>query len=120
MGGERFNKSNARNEHDIPLSLLQPRLLQSLKVDDLLLDFPVRVCGQVPCGCHAPPRLAHTGECWACDELAQEAAARLASCTEDERGFRGCGYRRHLVFTVSCVFHDETHRTSFVDVASSS
>jgi hypothetical protein len=31
---------NARNEHDIPLSLLQPRLLHSLKVDDFLFQFP--------------------------------------------------------------------------------
>jgi hypothetical protein len=47
-GGERrenVNESNARDEHDIPLSLLQPRLLQSLKVDDLLLDFPARFGG---------------------------------------------------------------------------
>ena len=31
---------DARNEHDIPLPLFQPRLVQSFKVDDLLLQFP--------------------------------------------------------------------------------
>ena len=40
-----INGSNARKEHDIPLSLLQPRLLQSIKVDDLLLYFPTRLGG---------------------------------------------------------------------------
>ena len=70
------------------LSLLQPSLLQSLKVDDLLLHFPAGFSKQVLCGRHTAPHFADTGKCWGFDELAQKVAARLASCAENECGFR--------------------------------
>ena len=85
------DRLDARNEHDIPLPLFQPRLVQSLKVNDLLLQFPAGLGGQVLCGRHPPPRFANTGERRRSDELAQEVTARLASCAEDECRFRCFG-----------------------------
>lgn len=77
-------EDDARDEHDIPVSLLQPRLVQLLKVDDLLLDFPFRLGGQILRGRHATPCFADTRERRGRDELAQEVAARLACGAEDE------------------------------------
>ena len=115
QGGKRknVNESHARDEHDIPLSVLQPCILQSLKVNDLLLDFIARLGGQLLCGRHTPPRFADTGKCWGCDELAQEVAARLASGAEDKRGFRSCG-PDIIWFTMSCNFtmRPTGHRSS--------
>ena len=85
------NRLDARNEHNIPLPLFQPRLVQSLKVDDLLLQFPAGLGRQVLRRRHPPPRFANTGECRGRDELAQEVTARLASGAEDECRFRCFG-----------------------------
>ena len=71
-----------------PLPLLQPSLLQSLKVDDLLLYFPAGFSRLVLCGRHTAPHLADTGKCRGFDELAQDVTTRLASCAESECGFR--------------------------------
>jgi hypothetical protein len=82
---EEKERKDTRNEHDIPVSLLQTRLIKPLKVNDLLLELPARLKGQIFFRRHAAPRFADTRECRGFDELAQEVAARLASRAEDER-----------------------------------
>jgi hypothetical protein len=86
---EMENRTDIRDKHDIPLSLVQPRLIEPLKIDDLLLEPLVSLeGGQVLRGRHASSHFANARERRARDELAQEVAARLASGAEDECRFR--------------------------------
>jgi hypothetical protein len=85
-------RANARDEHDIPLSLLESSLVEPLKVHDLLLELlPAHLSGHIQLchGRHASSRFADARERRGRDELAQEVAARRASRTEDESRFRG-------------------------------
>jgi hypothetical protein len=86
---KKTERTDVRDEHDIPLSISQPRLIKPLKIDDLLLE-PLASLegGQVLRGRHASSHFANAREGRACDELAQEVAAGLASGAEDECGFR--------------------------------
>jgi len=85
-------KANARDEHDIPLSLLESSLVEPLKVHDLLLELLLaHLSGHIQLrrGGHASSRFADARERRGRDELAQEVAARRASRAEDESRFRG-------------------------------
>src|SRR5712672_354934 len=52
-----------RDENHVPLSLIQRSLVQTFKVDHLLLDLPTSLRRQFLHWRHAPPCFAETCEC---------------------------------------------------------
>jgi hypothetical protein len=73
------------DEHDIPPPILQPRCIQILKVDGLLLQFtPIR--GEVGFCCDAPAIFTDFGPFVAGEELAEEFFSCCACCAENEGG----------------------------------